>query len=264
MESLQLKSPIRCRGITAKKEQCKIMIYAPDEETSYCKKHQQLFTPSQLNSFNEFRNSIVKGKKGWGRKKEEKKDIHTHQPETPVVNSFEKPEECPVCMESLCDQKEPLEPCGHWVHRDCQIKSGPTCVLCRTPINLSRCEKQKIDRMLRQRKRNEEKEDRKIAEQMQEFVAPSILVANSVPRQRVLNMLEFFQAPQREMELMQVAHLAAIEMAAYSGKENDPAFVASQMGIITSGIINRVRPWYNLTRVSLDEALRNGALSSII
>ena len=48
--------------------------------------------------------------------------------------SLEKPDECPVCMESLENTDIPLK-CGHWVHKDCLMKwKEDTCPICRTEI----------------------------------------------------------------------------------------------------------------------------------
>jgi gas vesicle protein len=47
---------------------------------------------------------------------------------------FDKPEECPVCFESLSNQKIPLE-CDHWVHSKCIKKSGKAqCPICRKEL----------------------------------------------------------------------------------------------------------------------------------
>ena len=264
MSTMEDHKLYQCEGKTKKGTQCKCMLHAPTVELAFCKKHRSLLTENQITSLNEFRNNTKSIKKP--RKKEPKQESKSETKNIVNIDSkFEKPEECPVCMDSLEDQKEPLEPCHHWVHRDCQIKSGPTCVICRTEIKVTPKEKQQIDRMLRKRKREEEKENRRVAEQFQELINPIIIPSQiNAPRRRIISRLEFYRAPPREMELMQIAHIAAIEMASYENRENDPAYVANYMGIITSGIINRHRPWYNLTRITLDEALRNGALSSII
>lgn len=57
---------------------------------------------------------------------------------------FEKPDECPVCMESLNDVKSPIS-CSHWIHRKCILNWGkPNCPVCRTEIKLSTSEKRKL------------------------------------------------------------------------------------------------------------------------
>lgn len=48
-----------------------------------------------------------------------------------------KPPDCPVCFESLENQKIPLQ-CGHWIHDNCisiSIKHGMwQCPICRRPV----------------------------------------------------------------------------------------------------------------------------------
>lgn len=50
------------------------------------------------------------------------------------VYRFEKPDECPICMEHLDYNEEPLI-CGHWVHSKCLSKCNKDeCPLCRTVL----------------------------------------------------------------------------------------------------------------------------------
>jgi Ring finger domain len=50
--------------------------------------------------------------------------------------ALEKPEECPICLESL-DEKEQPWPCGHYVHKNCIVKGmKPECPLCREKLPL--------------------------------------------------------------------------------------------------------------------------------
>ena len=59
----------------------------------------------------------------------------------------EKPCECPVCFESLKNEKKSLS-CGHWVHKDCIIKSKKdTCPLCRQTIKLNKEERFKLNEL---------------------------------------------------------------------------------------------------------------------
>ncbi len=56
-----------------------------------------------------------------------------------ITKVYEKSSECPVCFESLENQKKSLH-CGHWVHAECimkQVKSE--CPLCRAKIPQGRC-----------------------------------------------------------------------------------------------------------------------------
>src|SRR3989304_1533996 len=49
----------------------------------------------------------------------------------------DKPEDCPVCYESINSQKEALE-CGHWVHTECIVKSTKAqCPICRRSLVLN-------------------------------------------------------------------------------------------------------------------------------
>jgi hypothetical protein len=48
---------------------------------------------------------------------------------------YEKPEKCPICLDSLRDQVNPLS-CGHWAHKVCmqmwdQSNSKTTCTVCK-------------------------------------------------------------------------------------------------------------------------------------
>lgn len=57
---------------------------------------------------------------------------------------LDKPEECPICMESTTDINIPLS-CGHWVHKKCIIDWGKEqCPVCRSSIKLTQKEKAKI------------------------------------------------------------------------------------------------------------------------
>lgn len=56
--------------------------------------------------------------------------------------NFEKPEECPICMEKL-DNTPPLK-CGHWIHKECIMKwKEDTCPICRAKINFTKFEKKR-------------------------------------------------------------------------------------------------------------------------
>ena len=55
----------------------------------------------------------------------------------------EKPSECPVCYESLNEDK--ALSCGHWVHKSCIIKSKKdNCPMCRQKVKLTRREREDI------------------------------------------------------------------------------------------------------------------------
>ncbi len=56
-----------------------------------------------------------------------------------------KPEECPVCMDSLENVHVPLS-CSHWVHRECIVQWGKSqCPVCRANIKLTAKEKKTIE-----------------------------------------------------------------------------------------------------------------------
>ena len=55
-----------------------------------------------------------------------------------MSKTFQKPEECPVCLEDIRKEKYPLS-CGHWVHKSCiekQVKNE--CPLCRSRLGPDR------------------------------------------------------------------------------------------------------------------------------
>lgn len=58
-----------------------------------------------------------------------------HACEVPL-KIIEKPEECPICVEKFEECDKALK-CGHWVHKQCIIKSGKSkCPICRLYIYL--------------------------------------------------------------------------------------------------------------------------------
>ena len=60
-----------------------------------------------------------------------------------MVFKCEKPEECPICYESL-NVDEPLS-CGHWMHKCCVVKSRKDeCPICREKIDLTTEERVEI------------------------------------------------------------------------------------------------------------------------
>lgn len=58
-------------------------------------------------------------------------------------HKYNKPEECPICFESLNNTNIPLS-CGHWVHKKCILNWKDQCPICRTTIKLTDKEYKKI------------------------------------------------------------------------------------------------------------------------
>ena len=64
----------------------------------------------------------------------------------------EKPQDCPVCFESLDNENKTLS-CGHWVHTECVIKSKKDCCpLCRQTVKLSLEEQYRLQELQHQEK----------------------------------------------------------------------------------------------------------------
>lgn len=65
---------------------------------------------------------------------------HHHQTIRDVVHTNfieDKPDECPICWESLDEVAEPLS-CGHYMHKNCLLSGGQTiCSICRQEVYLS-------------------------------------------------------------------------------------------------------------------------------
>lgn len=61
-------------------------------------------------------------------------NTHNHH-EKPLIE-LEKPEECTICLDEFEINEKPLK-CGHWVHRQCIVKSGKNqCPICRFTVYL--------------------------------------------------------------------------------------------------------------------------------
>ena len=82
---------------------------------------------------------------------------------------FDKPEECPVCLDTLKDEKYPLLECGHWVHHDCVINSGKAeCPCCRAQVKLNKTQQSKLKKIHNKFKRDKEEEERREIQQQLE------------------------------------------------------------------------------------------------
>ena len=67
----------------------------------------------------------------------------------------EKPQDCPVCFESLDNENKTLS-CGHWVHKECIIKSKKDCCpICRQTVKLSLEEQYRLQELQHQEKKEE-------------------------------------------------------------------------------------------------------------
>lgn len=83
---------------------------------------------------------------------------------------FEKPEECPVCLESLKEEKYPLLECGHWVHHDCVVNSGKAeCPCCRASVKLNKTQRSALKKIHDKFKRDKEEEERREIRQQLEL-----------------------------------------------------------------------------------------------
>ena len=72
--------------------------------------------------------------------------------------SLEKPEDCPICMESLKNVDRPTQ-CGHWIHKECLMKwKEDTCPMCRSEIKFT-VEEKRIKKRIHKKKRVSGSED---------------------------------------------------------------------------------------------------------
>ena len=89
------------------------------------------------------------------------------------VNTYEKPDECIICVEEFDKQNcVPLFPCCHWVCKNCVILTGKKeCPVCRQPVILSSIESKKCEKInekqIREKHLQQLAEDRRIAENLQ-------------------------------------------------------------------------------------------------
>jgi hypothetical protein len=130
----------QCTSITKKGTQCKNKISKNcDKISDKCHIHNKCTTnykikkkkKPQCQAHNCTKNGNYTNQNGNFCKK------HVHQ------YKLEKPEECPICMNDLKDEKEPLS-CGHWVHKNCILQWKDQCPVCRAKLKLSKEERQKF------------------------------------------------------------------------------------------------------------------------
>jgi hypothetical protein len=73
----------------------------------------------------------------------------------PAQFQAEKPQDCPVCFESLDNENKTLS-CGHWVHTECVIKSKKDCCpLCRQTVKLSLEDQYRLQELQHQEQREQ-------------------------------------------------------------------------------------------------------------
>ena len=81
---------------------------------------------------------------------------------------FDKPIDCPICLERL-DDKYPLLNCGHWVHHKCVIESGKSeCPMCRAGVTFNRDLKKEMNKKIKIKKTENEREEMEELRRMQE------------------------------------------------------------------------------------------------
>ncbi len=84
---------------------------------------------------------------------------------------YEKPDECPICMEDMKDEKYPLlgeveGKCGHWVHHSCVVSSGKQeCPICREKVKLKKEQLSKLLEVQKKHKKDKEDEERREIQQ---------------------------------------------------------------------------------------------------
>jgi len=83
----------------------------------------------------------LKGKQCKNKPSKQGNYCHLHN----KMYKFDKPEECPICMDNINEELRPLD-CGHWVHKQCLLKWNDICPTCRNPIKLSRSERRILNK----------------------------------------------------------------------------------------------------------------------
>lgn len=90
----------------------------------------------------------------------------------PLQFQEEKPQDCPVCFESLSNENKTLT-CGHWVHKECVIKSKKDCCpMCRQTVELSLEEQYKLQQLQNQESKGllNEEFNRVISRYIQQYI----------------------------------------------------------------------------------------------
>lgn len=102
---------------------------------------------------------------------------------------FEKPDDCPICLNPMPYTDLPL-PCAHWVCHHCVSKfMSPQCPFCRKEITVSREEYQSIQQNRRQFHHHQEEQElhqRQMEEEMAEVPPPPEIPLELLSRLRQL------------------------------------------------------------------------------
>lgn len=91
-----------------------------------------------------------------------------------------RPEECPVCYESISEQKRPLE-CGHWIHKQCIVESAKAeCPICRCKLQMGKRDLNKIEKLAKKRKTEDLEEEEEelrnnLSNQITYLIAPALI-----------------------------------------------------------------------------------------
>ena len=92
---------------------------------------------------------------------------HTFCNKHKKIYKFEKPEECPICMNDMKNEKYPLRgevegKCGHWVHHSCVVSSGKQeCPICREKVKLNKEQQKQLLEIQKKNKKEKEQEERR-------------------------------------------------------------------------------------------------------
>lgn len=132
-----------CKGITVKKNPCKLKT---KNDNGYCQNHQEQI-PKVIKK-KVIKKSADDTKKPMPRISV-RRSVKDSKPKTTIKKKKfveEKPADCPICLESLKKEKNPLD-CGHWVHLKCVEQSlNAECPFCRKPVKVSEKAKEKINK----------------------------------------------------------------------------------------------------------------------
>lgn len=152
-----------------------------------------------------------------------------------VLTVFEKPEECPICLEKFSSEI-PLIPCNHWICQECVIKTGKNeCPVCRTIVDFDGQNKKKMEKSMKKRdkelKEEQENNDREFARTLQQQL-------NGITRMYVLhdrvNIEELRRRAQtilqEDISLEELIHNALYEEVINNQPQNQPIQATVRIG----------------------------------